>query len=214
MESVDNIQMNETSENSTQQQLGNDEGHSKVSPNQKLLETNSSQDNVTQVNQIEIDGHAIVTGDQYDVISGGVAIEGPVLPREGNKHEVLCMLVSHPGHFYVKFINLQHDSLVKSMNNFYNSEEHIDLSVDVLKASQYFAALRVKDADQKKEWIRVQLLHVESQELLNCLLIDEGGFGMFKISELQPLYNQFRSTPKQAIRASLAGTTRSFGQFN
>lgn len=140
-----------------------------------------------------------VNGDQYDVINGGIPIGSPQLPLDGVKHQVQCMVVSHPGHFYVRFMCTAHDEQLANMNSFYNGDEHIDLSVDVLKSGQYFAAKR------NDQWIRVQLLHVESAELINCLLIDEGCFAMFKLSDLQPLYNQFRSVPKQAIRATLSG---------
>lgn len=152
------------------------------------------------------------SNDQYDVINGGVPIETPVLPAEGVRHLLECTLVSHPGHFYVKFVNAAYDTALANMKSFYNSDEHIDLSVDVLKSGQYFAAARLKagSSDPEKEWIRVQLLHVESADLINCLLIDQGCFGVFKIADLQPLYNQFRSVPKQAIRASLSGMSCSF----
>src|SRR5699024_7227477 len=114
----------------------------------------SSQANVITANQLtntkmEVDSvppplPVAVNGDQYDVISGGVPIDAPVLPMDGAKHAVRCTLVSHPGHFYVKFINAQYETQLANMNNFYNSDEHIDLSVDVLKAGQYFAATRLK----------------------------------------------------------------------
>lgn len=145
-------------------------------------------------------------GDQYDVITGGVPIEGATLPVGGEKHPLRCTLVSHPGHFYVTFVDPASEAVLASMNEFYNLEEHlIELSVELLKPGQYFAACRTRPPTSVKEWIRVQLQSVEGAELINCLLIDEGCFGIFKIGDLQPLYNQFRAVAKQAVRASLSG---------
>lgn len=150
------------------------------------------------------DANGVALGDEYDVINGGDPIENPELPTEGTNHAVRCTMVSHPGHFYVKFIDERHDQQLSQMSGFYNNDEPIDLSLDVLKPGQYFAA-KATSKEPGQEWIRVQLLHLESADLINCLLVDEGCFGMFKLSQLQPLYNQFRTVPKRAIRASLAG---------
>lgn len=154
------------------------------------------------------------SGDQYDVINGGVPIEGATLPVGGEKHPLRCTLVSHPSHFYVTFVDPASEALLASMNDFYNLEEHlIELSVELLKAGQYFAACRTRPPTAVREWIRVQLQSVEGAELINCLLIDEGCFGIFKIADLQPLYNQFRAVAKQAVRASLSGMCLLFYYF-
>ena len=162
----------------------------------------SSQNGVIQKPEFITNGNG---SDEYDVISGGAPVPNPILPKGGSKHSVMCTLVSHPGHFYIRFLNANYEEQLCNMTTFYNSDEHIELSIGVLKANQYFAASRLKPNTTDQEWIRVQLLQADSVDLLNCLLIDEGGFGTFKLSRLQPLYSQFRSVPKQAIRVSLAG---------
>lgn len=147
--------------------------------------------------------HLIGSNDLEDVISGGVAIENPRLSLL-NSGLVICTLVSHPGHFYVKYLNEKYEEQLKAMTTFYQNDEHIELSIDVLKSGQYFAASR-NDNGSKGEWIRVKLLHAENSDAINCLLIDEGCVGVFKLNQLQPLYNRFRLVPRQAIRVSLSG---------
>ncbi len=148
-------------------------------------------------------------GDQYDVINGGVPIAPATLPTTGERHPIRCTLVSHPGHFYVKFVDEAGEALLSTMNEFYSLEEHlIELSVELLRPGQYFAACRKRPPTAEREWIRVQLQSVEGPDLINCLLIDEGCFGIFRCADLQPLYNQFRAVAKQAVRASLSGERR------
>lgn len=141
----------------------------------------------------------IGSNDLEDVISGGVAIENPRLSTL-NSSLVICTLVSHPGHFYVKYLNEKYEEQLKAMTTFYQNDEHIELSIDVLKSGQYFAASKTDN-----EWIRVKLLHAENSDAINCLLIDEGCVDVFKLNQLQPLYNRFRLVPRQAIRVSLSG---------
>ncbi|KAI7691039.1 Tudor domain-containing protein 1 [Sarcoptes scabiei] len=151
----------------------------------------------------ENDSMPLFQSDPSDVINGGIAIENPTIPI-GDSYQIFCTQVSHPGHFYVRILNEKHRQLLKAMNDFYRTDEHIELSIDVLKTGQYFAAKRQLDSD-RSQWIRVELMHIDSVDSINCSLIDDGGFGVFKLNLLQPLYNRFRSIPKQAIRCSLNG---------
>lgn len=148
---------------------------------------------------------AETSSDQDDVINGGDPIEFATIPAadQGQSRWVVCTLVSHPSHFYVKFVNKQHDQVLSEMTNFYNSEELIELPLDVLKPGQYFACTQTNGTD--KQWIRVQLIHVDSHDAINCFLIDQGCVATVKLADLQPLYNNYRSIPKQAVRATLAG---------
>lgn len=171
--------------------------------NSENSDRNSSQTAVIQPKPLSIVNGSGSLASNDDVINGGESISMPVLPETGSGHRLICTLVSHPGHFYIKFLNPQAEQLLANMATFYNSEEPIELSIDVLKANQYFAANKI--VEEEKRWIRVQLLNVESCDLIHCVLIDEGGFGLFKLNQLQPLYNQFRALPKCAIRVSLAG---------
>lgn len=144
-----------------------------------------------------------------DVITGGIPIPPPSLPWNNEQpdklHRLVCTLVSHPGHFYIRFDNADDAKQLASLDEFYNSDEAIELSVDVLRPGQYFAVRRIQASCSRREWVRAQLLHIESADMLNCLLIDEGCFGVFRLADLQPLYSPFRSVPKQAIRAEIQG---------
>lgn len=146
------------------------------------------------------------SSDPNDVITGGAPISPPSLPASNQDGQLLrlrCTLVSHPGHFYIRFHNEKHDQLLASLDEFYNNDELIELTVDVLRTGQYYGACRIRPG--RREWVRAQLLHVESAEMINCLLIDEGCFGVFRLADLQPLYSSFRTVPKQAIRAEIKG---------
>src|SRR5699024_2105044 len=90
--------------------------------------------------------------DEYDVITGGAPIPPPMLPPSGTRHPVLCTLVSHPGHFYVRFINTEHDQQLANMTAFYDSDDSIELSLDVLRAGQFFAASRQLDDRGGRQW--------------------------------------------------------------
>lgn len=147
--------------------------------------------------------------DPNDVITGGMPIPPPSLPWSSEQpeklHRLACTLVSHPGHFYIRFDNADDAKQLASLDEFYNSDEAIELTVDVLRPGQYFAVRRIQPSSSRREWVRAQLLHIESADMLNCLLIDEGCFGVFRLADLQPLYSPFRGVPKQAIRAEIQG---------
>ncbi|OTF75781.1 tudor domain-containing protein [Euroglyphus maynei] len=146
-----------------------------------------------------------MSNDPEDVISGGAPIENPRLPEanaDDEKKMIRCTIISHPGHFYVKFIDADHEKQLNGMNQFYlQDESHIELTLDVLQPGQYYAAFRTKD----EGWIRVKLLQAESIDQITCFLIDQGCVDILRSNQLQPLYSQFRSVPRQSIRVSLSG---------
>ncbi|KAH9417924.1 Tudor domain-containing protein 7 [Dermatophagoides pteronyssinus] len=146
----------------------------------------------------------VKSNDPEDVISGGVPIENPRLPEADANVQakmVRCTIISHPGHFYIKFINADHERQLNGMNQFYSQDEHIELTLDVLQPGQFYAALRTKD----EGWIRIKLLQAESIDQITCFLIDQGCVDILRLNQLQPLYSQFRSVPRQSIRVSLSG---------
>ncbi|XP_075590134.1 uncharacterized protein LOC124497685 [Dermatophagoides farinae] len=146
----------------------------------------------------------VISNDPEDVISGGTPIENPRSPAADANVDlkmVRCTIISHPGHFYVKFINTDHENKLNAMNQFYSQDEHIELTLDVLQPEQYYAALRTND----EGWIRIKLLQTESVHQITCFLIDQGCVDILRLNQLQPLYSQFRSVPRQSIRVSLSG---------
>jgi len=85
------------------------------------------------------------------------------------------------------------------MQEFYSNEENkIELNPDLLIVGMLVAA-KFNDC-----WFRVQVESVIQKKQVMCRFVDFGELHVVEINCVQPLFTQFRSVPKQAIRATLA----------
>lgn len=151
-----------------------------------------------------------------DVLKDGAPLPPAVLPKiapnpklDSDYFDVCVVMSANPSHFYVQDYNSSSTAaspymrLQAEMLEFYNNEENqMDLPAALIENGMYVAG-KYSDA-----WYRVQIESVIAKDTSNmqlmCLLVDCGEMHMLELKDIQPLFNQFRSLPTQAIRASLA----------
>ncbi len=148
-----------------------------------------------------------------DVIFGGNPIPSPVLPavkpnpvNADDFFDLIVLLAANPFNFIViPFKNINTNSefnrLKQLMHDFYEKEEnHIELPHTVIKKNLYVAG------KYRNNWYRIQVkeIYCENPFEVICYLVDYGEHQNFTLKDLQPLFNEFRALPMQAMRAALA----------
>ena len=94
----------------------------------------------------------------------------------------------------------QLEKLMSDLNSFYEKEDNIQevVSADV-KEGDYFAARHTDGF-----WYRVRVTKVIDGDSAAIRYVDYGDLTMVSLSDIQPLWGQFRNLPYQAINAKLA----------
>lgn len=125
--------------------------------------------------------------------------------------DVKVTMVVDPSNFWIQAHAASHESseystLKADMVKFFSDPENpeIPLSFDVIRRGTLLAARQ--KTNSIVSWHRVQVLSIApAEDRVAVYLMDEGQFEKFPLSDLQPLYQQFRSLPQQAMKACLAG---------
>ena len=90
--------------------------------------------------------------------------------------------------------------LMTELNTYYTVEEHLqEVSCSDLNEGEYFAARHTDGF-----WYRVRVTKVIDSDHAAVRYVDYGDLTMVGVSDLQPLWGQFRNLPYQAINAKLA----------
>lgn len=180
-------------------------------PNNTLNETIVQNEKQVVESMISALSNAEAGGD--DVIFGGKPIPKPILPsvKPNPKNaedffDLLVLLAATPNHFIViPFDNINSNSkfnqMKQRMHDLYEKEENrIELPENVITKGLFIAG------KYKHMWYRIQVKEIINRNPFQvmCLLVDYGEIQSFDLRDIQPLYNEFRELPIQAIKASLA----------
>ena len=126
----------------------------------------------------------------------------PNVPAEGEYFDVNVTFAVSPSNFVVQPYSEgpQLEKLMSDLNSFYNKEENLqDLAAADIKEDDYFVARHTDGF-----WYRVRVTKVIDGENAAVRYVDYGDLTMVSLSDIQPLWGQFRNLPFQAINAKLA----------
>jgi len=126
----------------------------------------------------------------------------PTIPPEGQYFDISVTFAVSPSSFVVQPYNEGHklELLMTELNAYYNDEENIrEVSSQDVCEGKYFAARHTDGF-----WYRVRVANVIDSENAAVRYVDYGDLTMVGLTELQPLWGQFRNLPYQAINAKLA----------
>ncbi|KAM8772193.1 tudor domain-containing protein 7A [Acanthopagrus schlegelii] len=122
------------------------------------------------------------------------------LPQPGQNMDVFVPVACHPGHFVLQQWQDLHKLVVLmgEMILYYNQTCKTNTATDVTKGDVYAAKI-------DKNWHRVQVKGILTNGLVSVYELDHGRHELVQRSLLQPLIEEFRQLPFQAISAQLAG---------
>ncbi|XP_036941440.1 tudor domain-containing protein 7A isoform X2 [Acanthopagrus latus] len=122
------------------------------------------------------------------------------LPQPGQNMDVFVPVACHPGHFVLQQWQDLHKLVVLmgEMILYYNQTCKTNTTTDVTKGDVYAAKI-------DKNWHRVQVKGILTNGLVSVYELDHGRHELVQRSLLQPLIEEFRQLPFQAISAQLAG---------
>jgi len=176
-----------------------------INGNNTVNQSNNSEDKMLSALNICDNG-------SDDVIFGGRPISKPVLPAikpnpssPDEYFDLVVLLPATPSNFVViPFANISPNSefhrMKLRMHDLYEKEDnHIELPHNVITKGLYCAG------KYNRIWNRIQVKEIVNQNPFSviCLLVDYGDHQTFELKDIQPLYNEFRVLPMQAIKASL-----------
>ncbi|XP_037552954.1 tudor domain-containing protein 7A-like [Nematolebias whitei] len=117
--------------------------------------------------------------------------------------DVFVPVACHPGYFVVQLWQDLHKLVVLmgEMVLYYNQTANTSRAVHIQKGEVYAAKI-------DKNWHRVQVKAVLSNGLVNVYELDYGKHELVSSTLIQPLIEEFRQLPLQAVAAQLAGVTR------
>ncbi|XP_014824968.1 PREDICTED: tudor domain-containing protein 7A-like isoform X2 [Poecilia mexicana] len=125
------------------------------------------------------------------------------LPQPGQNMDVFVPMACHPGYFVVQPWQDLHklEVLRGEMVLYYNQSGNTSTTMDIQKGQVYAAKF-------DKNWHRVQVKGVLSNGLVSVYDLDYGKHELVPRSLIQPLIEEFRQLPFQAIAAQLAGVAQ------
>ncbi|XP_073336645.1 tudor domain-containing protein 7A [Pagrus major] len=125
------------------------------------------------------------------------------LPQPGQNMDVFVPVACHPGHFVLQQWQDLHKLVVLmgEMILYYNQTWKTNTATNVKKGEVYAAKI-------DKNWHRVQVKGILTNGLVSIYELDHGKHELVQSSLLQPLVEEFRQLPFQAIPAQLAGMTQ------
>lgn len=135
----------------------------------------------------------------------------PVVPSEGQYFDINITFAVSPSSFVVQPYNEGNklELLMTELNTFYTNEEHLqEVNPSDLSEGEYFAARHTDGF-----WYRVRVTKVIDNEHAAVRYVDYGDLTMVSVSDLQPLWGQFRNLPYQAINARLANVVPAEGDW-
>uniref|UniRef100_A0A3B5M8C7 Tudor domain containing 7 a n=1 Tax=Xiphophorus couchianus TaxID=32473 RepID=A0A3B5M8C7_9TELE len=125
------------------------------------------------------------------------------LPQSGQNMDVFVPMACHPGYFVVQPWQDLHklEVLRGEMVLYYNQCGNTSTTMDIQKGRVYAAKF-------DKNWHRVQVKGVLSNGLVSVYDLDYGKHELVPRNLIQPLIEEFRQLPFQAIAAQLAGVAQ------
>ncbi|GLG96355.1 Tdrd7 [Gryllus bimaculatus] len=135
----------------------------------------------------------------------------PQIPDVGQYFDVHVTMAANPSNFtvqpYKERISLE--ELMGKMQDYYNNHIRTPVSPDNVKEGGLFAALH-----NDENWYRVTVSNVIGGSTVSVYFCDFGDVAFLPLDRLQPLSNQFKSLPAQAIKAKLARIMPSHGDWS
>ncbi|KAM9769521.1 tudor domain-containing protein 7A [Menidia menidia] len=124
------------------------------------------------------------------------------LPQSGENMDVFVSVACHPGYFVLQpWQDLNKLAvLMGEMVFYYNQKENTKAAMHIQKGDICAAKI-------DKNWHRVQVKGILSSGLVSVYLLDYGKRKLVRDTLFQPLIEEFRQLPFQAIVAQLAGVT-------
>ncbi|XP_038146649.1 tudor domain-containing protein 7A [Cyprinodon tularosa] len=125
------------------------------------------------------------------------------LPQPGQNMDVFVPVACHPGYFVVQPWQDLHKLVVLmgEMALYYNQSRSISKMPPIQKGHVYAAKF-------DKNWHRVQVKGILTNGLVSIYDLDYGKHELVPRTLIQPLIEEFRQLPFQAITAQLAGVTQ------
>jgi len=126
----------------------------------------------------------------------------PTIPPEGQYFDINVTFAVSPSSFVVQPYNEGHklELLMTELNAYYNEESNCrEMNIQDVCEGKYFAARHTDGF-----WYRVRVANVIDKENFAVRYVDYGDLTMVSLTDLQPLWGQFRNLPYQAINAKLA----------
>ncbi|XP_027139011.1 tudor domain-containing protein 7A isoform X1 [Larimichthys crocea] len=122
------------------------------------------------------------------------------LPQPGQNMDVFVPVACHPGYFVLQLWQDLHKLVVLmgEMILYYNRTWKTSAAIHIEKGEIYAARI-------DKNWHRVQVRGILSTGLVSVYELDYGKHELVRSTMLQPLVEEFRQLPFQAITAQLAG---------
>uniref|UniRef100_A0A671UTE3 Tudor domain containing 7 a n=1 Tax=Sparus aurata TaxID=8175 RepID=A0A671UTE3_SPAAU len=146
--------------------------------------------------------HKLTTRNNNNTItSSNSSMDTGITP--GQNMDVFVPVACHPGHFVLQQWQDLHKLVVLmgEMILYYNQTWQTNTATDVKKGDVYAAKI-------DKNWHRVQVKGILTNGLVSVYELDHGKHELVQRSLLQPLIEEFRQLPFQAISAQLAGMTQ------
>ncbi|XP_034543160.1 tudor domain-containing protein 7A-like isoform X2 [Notolabrus celidotus] len=124
------------------------------------------------------------------------------LPQAGQNMDVFVPVACHPGYFVLQPWQDLHKLVVLmgEMILYYNQAGKSDAAMHIEKGGVYAAKI-------DKNWHRVQVKGILTNGLVSVYELDYGKHELVRNTLIQPLIEEFRQLPFQAIAAQLAGLT-------
>ncbi|XP_038569830.1 tudor domain-containing protein 7A isoform X1 [Micropterus salmoides] len=125
------------------------------------------------------------------------------LPQPGQNMDVFVPVACHPGYFVLQPWQDLHKLVVLmgEMILYYNQTQKTNTATHIQKGEVYAAKI-------VKNWHRVQVKGILANGLVSVYELDHGKHELVRSTLLQPLIEEFRQLPFQAITAQLAGMTQ------
>ncbi|XP_035990008.1 tudor domain-containing protein 7A isoform X2 [Fundulus heteroclitus] len=125
------------------------------------------------------------------------------LPQPGQNMDVFVPVACHPGYFIVQPWQDLHKLVVLmgEMVLYYNQNGNTSTTMHIQKGHIYAAKFN-------KNWHRVQLKGILANGLVSVYDLDYGEHELVPRTQIQPLIEEFRQLPFQALPAQLAGVTQ------
>ncbi|XP_060908783.1 tudor domain-containing protein 7A [Labrus mixtus] len=125
------------------------------------------------------------------------------LPQPGQNVDVFVPVACHPGYFVLQPWQDLHKLVVLmgEMILFYNQTSKSNAATHIERGEVYAAKI-------DKNWHRVQVKGILSNGYVSVYELDYGKHELVRNNLLQPLIEEFRQLPFQAITAQLAGLTK------
>ena len=179
----------------------------------QLLEIESKkaiEQKVDQAENSKINGQSAIVYDAScdDALADNKPIpkfEVPKMNQQGIvlDYDVYVSFAASPFNFYVRPYTMleKFEELQRDLNDFYDKEENLipEILQCMLRKGIYVAV------KYEGIWYRGMIVSNDSEDMIACKLIDVGIMKIFDLQHLQPLYNMFKITPVQAVKAALHG---------